>query len=530
MKSEITAKEGAAEEIFTVKSAVFEKGTALSEDEEAAEIYAKAFNKISTEFFKKRAELKDEINKGRKEQKKGVLIGICVSAFGIFLIISGINWIIQIGIILIILGLIISTLLYRKWKIFMERKREEIEQLEPEKRIKFLSKVNLPVYIIPYDGGSMIFDARNLGEKEEIIIENIHADRLLKELDVLEQEVQRYKEIFSRYVKVEDVMNYDEHVYTEKKLEGKIISSLMNVKNVFDDVKKSRYTFTIHKPQSKIAQSTFNLWKMREKMLVKGSYNTVPSLLSLSEAISIIDGLRGIEVEVLRGDVIGIVKESIGRVNDVIVPILETLNSNLDVVNNCYEETGRIIDALSSKYFCEMCSRSEGRSEYKLKEFIEESMEYTRRSLEELGEEKGWKEVESILESLSEVGLELPDDLLDTLVSDRDVLKDPVSHNVKCEMHGENVKTLKVIFGGDIFARTAVAVFDELKVPILKRAEDMWKELNEAEANMRKERLAIAPFEQIYNQLEVEKRRVDVQIKSLDAQVERLRQELGVIR
>jgi len=120
----------------------------LNDREECAEIFSKAFYEISKNYFKQRFQIENEIEVLKERQKKYVGVGVFIFILGILLAF------IKIWLILIVcLGVIVAIYNYKKYRKLIENKVKEQFELKPEGKIKFISKIYLPLYIVPYNGG-----------------------------------------------------------------------------------------------------------------------------------------------------------------------------------------------------------------------------------------------------------------------------------------------------------------------------------------------------------------------------------------
>jgi len=217
-----------------------------------------------------------------------------------------------------------------------------------------------------------------------------------------------------------------------------------------------------------------------------------------------------------RGGVVDTVQDCIRKVNE-FIEIVDILHRNTEISGEYYQYLNNFMDVLTSKYLCEVCHEIK-RDEYNLRSIVNEGLKYTLSTLEDLKDKETIDTIKSYIDSLGEIGLEIPTELLNAMPVGENIAKIDKTYPAilfECGVkHGAVDTALKSVYEADVLARTAANVFNELKKPILEKAEEMFKELDRTGADLRKERLAIAPFEQLYNQLDLELMKVRSEIES----------------
>ncbi len=493
---------------------ILDKEAPINEREELSEMFSKAFYEVSKDYFKRKFRVENEIENLKKEQKKSIALGISAMLLGILL--SLINtWLILITAI----GAIAIIYTHKRYQGLIDKKLIESSELKPEGQIKFISKIYLPFYIVPYNGGSIIIDARSIGNKQTIELKQIDLMSLINHVERLESEIEIFKATFNNVANIDTIRNYDEKILENKTLENKIVEILLTIQRILTNVSINHYEFYLHKPESKTAQTIKLLLKERPDLFrTSSNIGKIPSKLSINDAVKTVSDLKGIESEALKKDIIETIQDCIKRVETSIDELLDVLGKNTKIAGKYYEYLDNSINVLTSRYLCEACHEIR-EEDYKLTSIINEGLKYTLSTLEDLDEKATINAVKKYVESLSEIGLEIPIDLLSALPIGENIAKIDKSKSVisfECsDKHGEVNNALRSIYEADVLARTAANVFNELKKPILEKAEDMFKELDKASADLRKERLAIAPFEQLYNQLDLEVTKIRSEIESL---------------
>ncbi|MCS7109480.1 MAG: hypothetical protein NZ903_01640 [Candidatus Micrarchaeota archaeon] len=505
---------------LSLKSSIIdsEKNKPLEEDEEMAEIFSRAFYEITKDYFKLKFEREKTIESLKNNRKKNMVVGIFVTLLGLVLSFASPGFV-----ILFVIGLIIVFYSNRKYQKLIKEVEDAIANQRPEGEITFISKVYIPFYVFPYNGGSIVFDGINAGDKKLIELVSINTSELIKNVNKLEIEVEKLKSLGKDAIEIGKIQEYDEKIIWNKILENRVVDILLNIKNVIRNFSVKQFEFYAHQPDSNIIRSLKYLF---DKNLFQelGDVNTVPLTLSFDQAVRNISELKGLEIEASVRDLKELLDSCATRIDRSINSLLNELQQNVNLVKNYYMSLYNTTDAFTSKYLCSKCHAVD-ESEYDISGIIEKGLRRTISILEEFGDENTVKKIREDLRSLKETGLEIPKELVSATPSGYNVAFIDELGNVKfrCITHGDEIPIVKTIAGSDVLARVSTYVFNELKRPVIEKADELFKELNRANTDIRKEKLAIAQLEQFYKQLEIEEKRISYEIQSLGNVVNSLR-------
>ncbi len=548
--------------MYEVPSIFHSQGKAVDKDREEAEILAKSFFISAGDFFERK--VAEEIRLARliAEKKKfmnyilGVaLIGILAIVLYLFLSIS---ICIITGIIFIIIALGIYVVKYKR--ILRDIKNSEIllKNMAPERKLSFVSKVHVPLYLVPYAKGAMLFDPNMRGHDVKVDLVNLDANQIEMGMGEFSKSVSRYQDnILPRNsLRIEEVLDFNKDIVHEKILEKEIIDSMSPLVKVTsnDEWIRESFRFSIHTPETVISNSLANV--------IGHSVETKPdTLISTSTSypsphmIESVEKLRGVELASRSSSIMDLVKVWYDKIEMLPVPIEGILTNNISKVQENNDGVKVKAGFQLNRQVCSVCFnealvKRDIRTEYDLQQFI---VEQFRSSIDVMDTANkclrcGW-DVEVPQDATGEftctncghkanaLFFQPPQNRANEMIRERINVNlndlpmegmfglpqlQKVGEKWQCPKH-KSAELMKLKMLSDVISHTGNELWEEMKKPI----KDSVKEANRFSTQNRQkwkdQNLALTPIRQIYTDLEVELNEVETKLAQAEKILEVLR-------
>ncbi|UUX93741.1 hypothetical protein [Methanoplanus endosymbiosus] len=516
---------------ITLQSAILEDNVPIDEKLETAEVYSKAYNIAAGDYFKKKTTLKNSIAEILMKRNNLVYGSVAVAVLSLIVIFilffnnvpATIIW--GIPPVVILIDIITANHLHSKYTQMYESKNDELDRLKPSGKVLGLSKVYHQYFIIPHGNSSMLFDSKNLGTNEKISVKYIDGSKLTYAVNRLNNEIDNYSDFFSEKHSINEIKLYSPDAIKNKNIDIKIQDSLQSINSVMEDTNSEDFEFNIHRPSGTSAELIkkllFNVKVNNDPLINLKSENknkdfkAIPPDITIEGVIKNIEGIIRIEKEAKEGESIDIINKCKNRFS-AIDKITAQMSINQNNITNHCNNIKSYIESLSTIALCPECIKKyeEEHESYNIRNIIEQRLEYTKTELKNMNIDSGISFLDSEMEILDDFGLILPNSLLYGEYIEKDLLD--VHHEdgklkitANCDNHTQN-ENISIFCSSHVFCRPAMSVFNELKQPILNLAENMDSELQLSGANMRNERLSLAPYHNIYKELEQQYKEIEI--------------------
>lgn len=352
-------------------------------EQEAAEVLAYAFNYISKDFFKNRKKKEDIISGLVSENEKAKSYGRCLLPGILFLVVAIISaglvittyfiemndlfWSLGLGISAFSLALgfplfltgLINRKKSRKFHIAIVNLTQEKEIMIPEKRISFLSKVMVPVYLMPFDRKkSVLVDPMKRAKDYNFSLVTIH-----------EQEVQNAHSNFIDWVKyiekrdknepvipIDKMMKYHPDVMNDDFIERGLYNSIESIKQSFhkNNWIHDSVNLSIFKQKTKIGKriktnfNNFHNFRNEPSVILQSRYD-------LNDQQSELHNLYRIKNLTLNEEFNEQMMNFGSNLESTIEPILNNYETAALLLDDNSEDTLAFINDLSYNEYCKEC-------------------------------------------------------------------------------------------------------------------------------------------------------------------------------
>lgn len=330
-------------------------GNAADEKREKAEVLSKAFSDAAGAYFHRYNDIEKVIKSVKNKMYAFLTLGLllCISSVIVLFILDNLT----IGLVLLITGIISLGISYF-YKSKKAKKHDEKENLYPDETMKYLSKMYLPVYIVPYsERKSMVIDSRDLGEPVEVELENYDTDRLFSSFEDFNKAVKNYAQIRKggELIDVEYLEEYNGSIKQEKILEKDLLDSLENINEYSHPNSWNQKIFrvNVHRPESDFNIGLNRLYGKKE--MVNRPIQSFEVYTSPEEAIEGVEDLKGLEMEASSSDILDQTVRWKQSISDYIKTIESSLEDNIEEASFNYEMIRARSFDLVDRQICPKC-------------------------------------------------------------------------------------------------------------------------------------------------------------------------------
>jgi len=500
----------------------------LDETEEALEVFSYAFHLVSKEYFEAKNKIEDDMAEVKQEESKTkryyVLTGsLIVLSFIVTVVLPNFY-----TTFIAFIGIIGSVIVYLKIKKLNQKYAglvKELESLKIDKKITFLSKLYLPIYLIPYKEGTMIFDALGKMPSVSFPIYNLPSDKLIQafkelkeKLDIFEQNILS-KDILS----VNDIVNYDQSILDSRTLEKPVFEILDNIKKLSENLQKNDIAFQVYGPQTSFAESIQQIFKKSVHRIVDQSViNTVNVKFTMEEAEQTVEYIRGIKKSAMEADIVATCnrwKQEIAE-NHILDKIIMTLTNNIQYSNELFNQFHESFMARIYDHICQECAveqLSQLKPKYKL---VTTFMDYLGDAIEGFKTLKDYENLNNFQERLKtiaeEINLDIPDEIIPGILDYSAMKMEKKGSTFYCKTHGETSTCIELPSFASVFAFTSSHLFEELRKPIRDNLKEASKEINQLYLSTKSQKLALLPLEEIQAQLKMKAKELEATVKEAE--------------
>ena len=522
---------GENEEVQTFSvGSIFDGGNApIDSKEEEAEVLALAFSLASREFFKNQYEHETKLEEAKILKKSGslnvglslipILLGIVLLLIFPGLFFAGISAL-TIGVIWLAYAMFSK---YRPGTMKIEECTEALKKLRPEGKVEFVSKLNLPFYIVPYSQGSMVFDGAQSGQNQRIDLFNLPAEEARIGISDLETAIETFSNVSQTRQRLSaiDATQQNLTVSGERTLEQPIIDVMKKLKTITDEQNwiKQTIDFHLHRPETEISKTL--CWLSPSAYPTK-DVTPIATSYFIEQSRKIITDLKGVEAVARDADLVSLIaNEWAPSIRDSTLSVEKRLRDNIENLNRYRNDLFQNMNLMVHRQLCPECIReilrSDWKEEYdlekKLLKFFESSLDSMTLNAKETIETKFRNDIHADLITIrmKEHDIMFPNE--GKLSLPQPTLENRIWH---CEKHPaakpeEMAKEIKFLSSySDVFAHTGDRLWNELERPVLDKAYATNETATEFRQRYRGYLISLAPYEHHIDQLEVERMKIEL--------------------
>ncbi|MEM2292883.1 MAG: hypothetical protein QXX41_06360, partial [Nitrososphaerota archaeon] len=500
----------------------------IDENEETFEVLAYAFYLASKKYFEEKNRIEDDIADVRSQMKSvkryywftGLVIFISIAtAFALS------NFYITMFSVAGFIGSVIVYIRLKKLNEECNQLMNQWESLKIDNKVTFVSKLYLPVYILPYKNGVMIFDALGLMPSNTFSIYNLPGDQLYQKFIELREKTKMFDQSIAdkSILSVEELTKYDQNILTSKILEEPILKTLEDINNLSENLQKNDITIQVYGPQTEFAKSIQNIFaKNIQRIMEQEDIPTVAVKFTLEDAIQTIEFIRGVKTSAIAEDIVDACNRWKQEIvcNEVLNEIKSALIENVEFSNELFNGLGETIRSNINYYVCPECAKSNIEKigpEYKL---VKTFMDYLNAASEGFKVLEDKENMERFYERLrniaEEIKLDLPEEIIPGLFDCSSMKIDISGETYRCQKHGDITDYTEVPKFTNVFAFVASRIFEELRKPIRDVLKKASQEINQLYLTTKSQKLALIPLEEILTQLKIKSKELETAIREAE--------------
>lgn len=500
----------------------------LDETEETFEVLSYAFNLVSKEYFEAKNKIEDDMADVEREESKtkkyyAITGGIIVFSLIVAVMLANIP-IALIGVI----GVIGSVAVYLKLRKLNQEYGGlvgELESLRINKKIKFLSKLYLPVYLMPYKEGVMIFDALGKMPSVSFPIYNLPSDQLTQAFDELKDKVGVFEQkiVEKDTLSADDIADYDQTIKDSRTLEKPIFEVLEKISNLSESLQRNDATFQVYGPQTNFAQSIRQVFeKTIHRIMEQNDLPTINVKFTMEEAEQTVEHIRGVKTSAMEADIVAACskwKQEIAD-NQVLDKIKATLMGNIEYSNELFDQFYESFRASIYDYICPECAKeqlNDVKPKYKLVTTFMDYLGGASEGFKTLKDEENLNRFHERLQSITEeVKLDLPDEIIPGIFDYSTMKTKKIGATFSCQTHGDICNCIEIPSFTSVFASTASRLFEELRKPIRDNLKGAAQEINQLYSSTKSQKLALLPLEEIQTQLKIKSKELEAAVREAE--------------
>jgi len=531
-------------EEFTVPF-LHDRGRPVESDREKAEILAKAFNDSAGSYFPEYKRLGEEIRSAKNKFYAALGIAILLLVVGV------------IYELYILIGTLLLAAVSAYFYNIKNKKQTTRMNLMPAQNISFLSKMHIPVYIVPYSSEkSLVIDSRGMGESVQVDLENYDMDSLISSLEEFEGALEGYYELIDQkeMLDPETVEEHDEEIMKDKLIEKNLLTALNKIVDSSSPEawEKNSFQLDVHKPESNFTKDLKYLYDYKENSEVNYHTNIqqfdydsdIPCFdifTDSKEAIEKVNELKGMEARASSSDIIDKTREWKNSISDILKDIEMNLENNIEIADSSYTKLNSLNTGLVNTQVCPKCLSSKENDDsgptrgqpaedyFNLEKYILNEFETP---INNMDDNVRCGECNTVVEAIDRETIRCPECSSETVKykspegSPRNKAEKYIRNNIEvklddipmkyifdlpvcskeegkwyCDKHGE-VEPISLPAFGDVLAPTAEKTWDEMKEPIKEQCGKAKEKAMEHLNQYRSQMLQVATYEQAEIELE----------------------------
>lgn len=507
----------------------------IDENEETFEILAYAFNLAAKDYFKAKNNIENDIaeveNKKSKTKKYYVITGTIIMFSVIAAILLGNTYVALITIIGVI-GSIAVYLNLRKLKSRHAELLEMLESLRIDKKITFLSKLYLPIYLMPYREGVMIFDALGRMPSVSFPVYNLLGDELYAAFNEFREKTEAFEQKISdkSILSLEDVKNYDQNIVDTKILEEPIVETMEKIKDLSENIQRNDVTFQVYGPQTSLAESIQRVFRNSlQRIMEDQNFLTVAVKFTLDDAIQTSEFIRGMKTSAIKEDIVAACTNWRQEIvdNAVLNNIKATLKENINNSIKLFDGLEDLFEISVYNYICPQCvdkeieefkkiNNEDLMQKYKLVNTFTKYLGAASEVFNVLKDEEHLQSYNERLKNIAEeVKLDLPDEIIRGLLNCSTIKPSMNNESFCCQNHGEVLRTnaIKLPSFTSVFAFTASHIFEELQKPVLEMLKNSARDINQLYVSTKSQKFSLIPLEDLMTQLRIKSKELEVAVQ-----------------
>jgi acetone carboxylase gamma subunit len=500
----------------------------LDETEEALEVLSYAFHLVSKEYFEAKNKIEDDMADIEQEEgktKRYYALTGSIIVFSLIVTVFLANFYMSFVAIIGVIGSVAVYLKLRKLNQEYVGLVQELESLKINKKITFLSKLYLPVYLMPYKEGVMIFDALGKMPSVSFQLYNLKTDQLEQAFNQLKDKISNFEQkILERdTLSVEEIAEYDQTVKDSKTLEKPIFEVLEKIANLSEDLQRNDLTFQIYGPQTDFSQSIRQVFeKTIHEITEQNDLPTVNVKFTMEDARQIVENMRGVKATALEADIVAACnrwKQEIAN-NQVLDRIKTTLMENIEYSNELFDRYSDSLKMSIYDYICPECAKEkleDVKPKYKLVTTFMDYLGGAAEGFKTLKDEENLNQFNEKLQSIAkEINLDLPDEIIPGTIEYSTLKAKKNGTTFCCASHGQLGNCIEVPSFVNVFASTASRLFEELRKPIRDILKGVSQEINQLYLSTKTQKLALLPLEEIQAQLKIKSKELEAAVREAE--------------
>jgi hypothetical protein len=436
-------------ECFEVPS-IIDTATSLAEDEETAEAFMYAFNSISKGYFQQKNNIEDTVS--QKTLEKSLLSKYYYLGFALLALSLILTAVLANVFSLAIAGIAVIEIIAVYWKRHslgtkITTAKEELQLIKIDKKIAFVTKLYLPVYLTPYRQGVMIFDSLGRTPTEELHLDNLAGDELKIAFDRLHDTLSKYETQYSDkgVLSAEEVQTIHPNVATDRCMEKPIVSLLSEIVDISKKLEPHLVSLNIYRPETSFANSIHQLFISDLVRRRPDTYSECMSSLPLVETkydfestVKAVESIRGMRTQAQEQDIVSNVTSWLGLIqkNSVLDSAEERLKHNIASLDCVFQDLAQEHKMSIFDFICKECAkpqRDDLGKKYKLFTTFEDYLGDAKAGFETLEDYKHLEEYEQHLQEVAkEVDMDVPDDVIYGLLDYKGMKLQKEGKHFKC--------------------------------------------------------------------------------------------------
>jgi len=490
---------------------MLEGGSEVERERARTEVLARAFREAAGGYFDRLAEYEDNISDAEAEQSKMKKIGAAAVIVGLLVAVVGIgpaeNAIVAVvGVVIALAGAGYAYKRYSDAAARIEENEARIEDNAPDGEVSFISRIGVPMYLLPYQDNHMVFDGLKTAPETTLDLANIDADALISE----EEELSAYKDVYDEALAEETVVSPDlieefaPEIRDHRRLERPLLDRIDTMTDIAAYIERDTITANVCANDQQ-SQSVAALAR-KDLLSSDGELPTVETRHSMGECEALVDEIRGVEEQAVSGDMLDQAEASRERVDEIATELARRLQTNESRVEEHYGAHAEHVDAAVEKHVCEECLDD------RLDAIVDELGLVDQILSSETGSlgtalsdadldrgipEEGASFTEDIRADIEDAVPELEGELRAAYNRLEDLGRD----GGYCEIHGE-VETEAVADSGALFGEVWRSLYYAFRDPIMESVDDLEQEAEDIRQNKEQKMIDLTQYEQIKDEAE----------------------------
>lgn len=485
---------------------LIDDGKGANRERARTEVVASAFAEVADDYFSRQKQLEDRISNAEERARTRKLLAAGAGLLGLLIAVVAFETMGVSGAIFgVLVGLVGGGIGYHQYQTAIdeaETARHEKRSDEPDGRVTFVSQVGVPMNLLPYGDGHLLFDGLDQAPERTLDLADIEGNALLDTQQDLVDFKRSYDQTFGgEAVASPDLVKQfapdaEEHGQPERPLVEQLEEMTAIVRASEPDQVEADVWANDQKTES--VQEL-----LEADLLVEGDCPMVETEQSIEESKATVDEIRGVEQEAVSGDMLEQAKSSRDTVDELASDVVERLRDTEGTVEDHYDSYSDRIRQTNKKFVCEECLDERVRTVTEELGLVDEILSSESGSL---GTALSDPDLNQGLDEdfrgqiREDIASELPH-LHGELRRAFNRLTDLDGDDGYCESHGD-VDTVPVADSGALFGEVWRSLYYDLRDPIMDSVADLEKDAEDVRQQKEQKMMDLTQYEQIKDRLE----------------------------